>query len=76
MTSTWRFSTLEELMRPVNNEINCIHAEKASEQLVVGYFIQYNNLLFNCETHYLKLIHLDLYQISRFGMERKYYQYV
>ena len=62
-TSTWRPSALEELMRPVNNERNRIHAEMASDQLLEGYLLRYNNLLVNCKLQYLKLINLELYQI-------------
>ena len=62
-TSTWRSSRLEKLMRPVNEERNRLHAEMASAQLLAGYFMQYNNLLFNCEWQYLKLVNLDLYRI-------------
>ena len=36
-SSTCRSSALEELMHPVNNERNCIHAEMVSEQLLEGY---------------------------------------
>ena len=42
-------SALKELMRPVNNERNHIHADTASEQLLERYLLQYNYLLFNCE---------------------------
>ena len=76
-TSSWRYSALEELMRPVKSEINHIHAELASEQLLEGYFFQYNNLLLNCEMQYLKLINLELYQIIEpFWPGQMYCQFV
>ena len=52
----------EKLMHPVNEEGNRLHAEMASAQLLEGYFLQYNKLLFHCEWQYLKLVNLDLYQ--------------
>ena len=76
-TSTWRSSTLEELMRPVNNDRNRIHAKMASEEMGEGYFLQCNNLLFKCETQYLGLINLDLYQIIEpFWHGKMHCQYV
>ena len=50
-------------MRPVNEEHNRLHAEMTSVHLLEGYFLQYNNLLFNYEWQYLKLVNLDLYLI-------------
>ena len=50
-------------MHPVNDERKHIHAEMAYVQLFEGYFLQYNNLFFNYELQYLKLINLELYRI-------------
>ena len=64
-------------MRTVNTERNHIHAKVASEQLIEGSFLQYNNLLFNGEKQYLKLITLDLYQIIEpFWQGKMYCQFV
>ena len=46
-SSSWRSTRLENLMRPVYYERNRLHAEMASAQLLAGYFLQYNNRLFN-----------------------------
>ena len=54
---------MENLMCPVNEEHNRLHAKMASAQLLKGYFLQYNNLLLNCEWQYLKVVNLELYQI-------------
>ena len=54
-SSTWRSSPLEELMRPVNNERTRIHAEMASEQLLEGYLLQYNNLCIKFLNHFGKV---------------------
>ena len=76
-TSTWRSSALEQLMLPVNAERNVIHSKMESEQLVEGYFLQYNNLWFNFEMQYLKLINLELYQIIEpFRHGKMHCQYV
>ena len=38
-------------------------------------FLQFNNLLFNCETQYLKMINLELCtEIERFRKDRVYCQ--
>ena len=60
---TWRCSRLENLARLINLQRNRIQAELASEQLFEFYFMQHSNLLLSCETQYLKLINLELYQV-------------
>ena len=51
-SSTWRSSALEKLMAPKKEERNCLHCEMASEQLLECYFLQYNNLMFNCKANF------------------------
>ena len=51
------------LLKPLSEERNKKAVEKGSLQLYEIYFLQYANLLFNCEIQKLKLINLGLYQI-------------
>ena len=54
---------LVKLIKPVNKEEQRDALISGNLQLYEAYFIQYAILFFNCETQYMRLINLKLYQI-------------
>ena len=56
----WRFSALERMLKPVNEERNRKVLETGSLQLYEMYFLQFFSLLSNCEKQYLNL---ELYEV-------------
>ena len=57
---SWRCSTFEKLLKPLNEERNRKALKTGSLQLFEIYFLQYYSLLFNCEIQYLKFINLEI----------------